>query len=101
MPLGGPNYFEFRMMSISARGINFQAFVDYISEYQPLRDAKSEYTDAFRIYDRSGTGMISREDVTFVMKKLGVPCNLDELFSQIETNKQGQIGYRGKCKYCH
>lgn len=81
------------------RGISWQAFVDYVCSYTQLRDVESEYRDAFRIYDVSGTGMLSRDDIKYVMGKLGIKCDLDELMNAVDTNRDGTIEYDGMLIY--
>jgi len=81
---------------LSASGIDWQAFVDYVSSYSSLRDVESEYRDAFRIYDVSGTGVLSRDDIKYVLGKLNIRVNLDELMDQVDTNRDGSIEYDGK-----
>lgn len=79
----------------SAQGITWQAFIDYVCSYTQLRDVESEYRDAFRIYDVSGCGMLSREDIKYVMGKLGIKCDVEELMNLVDTNRDGTIEYDG------
>jgi len=67
-----------------------------VSSYSSLRDVESEYRDAFRIYDVSGTGVLSRDDIKYVLGKLNIRVNLDELMDQVDTNRDGSIEYDGK-----
>ncbi len=43
--------------------IDLQAFVDYMATWTGFRDSDQEYAECFRIYDRSGRGELTREDI--------------------------------------
>lgn len=83
------------LFNIPARGITWQAFVDYVASYSSLRDVESEYRDAFRIYDVTGQGVLKREDIKYVMEKLGININVEELMNKVDTNRDGTIDYDG------
>ena len=46
-----------------AVGINLQGFIDYMSTWAGFRDQEQEYAECFRVYDRSGMGKLTREDI--------------------------------------
>mgnify|MGYP002153749373 FL=1 len=43
--------------------------------------------------------MLSREDIKYVMSKLGIKCDLDELMNTVDTNRDGTIEYDGELGY--
>ncbi|XP_064603199.1 uncharacterized protein LOC135468730 [Liolophura sinensis] len=80
-------------VSVDPRGINFQAFIDYVRTFQQLRNVDSEYREAFRIYDRSGAGKLTQEDVAYVFKKLRVDVDVPALFKVADADENGTIEY--------
>ncbi|CAH1794578.1 unnamed protein product [Owenia fusiformis] len=81
-------------ISVESSGISFQAFADYISEYPGLRDADKDFSAAFNIFDRSGTGELSREDLGFVIGKMGQKgTDVDAILEACDKNKDGKIQY--------
>lgn len=82
------------MISVDGNGIGLQAFVDYCAVYTSLRNQDQEYADAFRIYDRSGTGQLRRDDVKYIMGKLGVAeFNADALMDKVDLDGNGVIDF--------
>lgn len=85
------------LLFTSASGITFQAFIDHCSAQHSLRNVDQEFAEAFRIYDRRGQGSLSREDVSYVMTKLGMKdLNLDKLMDEADTDKNNTIEYDGR-----
>ena len=80
-------------ISVDSTGISLQAFIDYVSSIKAFRDTDSEYAEAFRIYDSDGSGSLDRNEISYVMKKLGVEVNVDELLDKVDKNKDGAIQY--------
>ncbi|KAL5007964.1 hypothetical protein ScPMuIL_013545 [Solemya velum] len=78
-------------ISVDCQGITFQAFIDLVSDYQSLRDVDNEYAEAFRLYDRTGSGKLTRDDITYVTKKLALNMNVDTMFK--EMGKSDSIDY--------
>ena len=37
--------------------------MDYMSTWVGFRDQEQEYAECFRIYDRSGKGVLTRDDI--------------------------------------
>ena len=42
-----------------------------------------------------GNGVLSREDIRYVLGKLNIRVDLDELMDRVDTNKDGSIDYDG------
>ena len=80
---------------ILANGINWQCFIDLVSSYTSFRDVEQEYADAFRIYDVSKNGVLSRDDIKYVMGKLGINVNIDDLMEEVDKNHDNRIDYDG------
>ncbi|KAL5014569.1 hypothetical protein ScPMuIL_008839 [Solemya velum] len=80
-------------ISVDSRGIKFQGFIDFVSTYSALRDAEQEYAEAFRIFDRKGTGELSKEDIKYVMQKLGIDVDVEKLFKEVDLNNDGFLQY--------
>ncbi|XP_064601134.1 uncharacterized protein LOC135467295 [Liolophura sinensis] len=80
-------------VSVDPRGMNFQAFIDYVRTFQQLRNVESEYREAFRIYDRSGAGKLTQEDVAYVFQKLRVNVDVPALFKVADADNNGTIEY--------
>ncbi|XP_064601132.1 uncharacterized protein LOC135467293 [Liolophura sinensis] len=86
-------------VSVDPRGINFQAFIDYVRTFQQLRNVDSEYREAFRIYDRTGSGKLTQEDVAYVFEKLRVNVDVPALFKVADADNNGTIEYNGYLAY--
>lgn len=69
-----------------------------MSSYKKFRDQEAEYAEAFRIYDISGNGVLTREDIKYCMNKIGIKVDLDQLMDTVDTNRDGNIDYDGKPK---
>ena len=81
-------------ISVESSGISFQAFVDYISEYDGLRNQDKDYSAAFNIFDRSGTGELSREDLAAVIGKMGQKgTDVDAIINACDKNNDGKIQF--------
>merc|ERR1712212_51892 len=83
-------------VSVDSQGITWEAFIDYVSTWTGFRDQEQEYAEAFRIYDRSGTGELSREDIRYVLNKLGTgitEAEITALIDEADINKDGAIQY--------
>ena len=79
-------------ISVNTVGINLQGFIDYMSTWAGFRDQEQEYAECFRVYDRSGMGKLTREDIKYVMAKLGNDkMDIDQLMDMY--SKDGVIAY--------
>ena len=64
-------------------------------------DAEEELYEAFRIFDKDGTGFISSEDLQQVFTNLGEVVTQEEIDSMIQDGDidgDGRINYRQLCK---
>merc|ERR1712198_88655 len=83
-------------ISIDSNGIGLQAFMDYVSTWSSLRDQDQEFAEAFRIYDRSGSGSLNGSDIRYVLNKLGTgisEADVTALIEEADSNRDGVIQY--------
>ncbi|CAH1796682.1 unnamed protein product [Owenia fusiformis] len=81
-------------VSVESNGIGFQAFIDLTSEFMDYRDQEKELAEAFRIYDRSGSGEISKEDLEYCLNKMGnKSASVDSIIAEADKNNDGKIQY--------
>ena len=62
------------------------------------RDKEEEIREAFRVFDRDGTGMISAAELRHVMTNIGEKLSdqeVDEMIREIDVDRDGQINYDG------
>ncbi|KAL4224706.1 hypothetical protein ACF0H5_015401 [Mactra antiquata] len=88
------------LVSVDPNGISWQCFIDYVSSYTKFRDQEAEYAEAFRIYDVSGSGVLTRDDIKYVMQKLGLNVDIDRLMDEVDSNRDGTIDYDGMIFNC-
>ena len=81
------------LVSVNSLGINLQGFIDYTSAWQSFRDVEGEMEEAFRIYDRTGSGQLSRDDIEYVMKKVGARIDVQALMDDCDKNRDGFIQF--------
>ncbi|XP_013399983.1 calmodulin [Lingula anatina] len=81
-------------ISINSTGINLQCFLDYCATYTGLRDTDAEYAEAFRVFDTTGSGSLTRDEVQYVMTKMGNKSfDCEALFKEADKNNDGTIDY--------
>jgi calmodulin len=59
-------------------------------------DTDTELREAFKVFDRDGTGTISREELRAVMISLGESLtekDIDEMLKEADTDGDGQIDF--------
>ncbi|ESN94228.1 hypothetical protein HELRODRAFT_164028 [Helobdella robusta] len=62
------------------------------------RNKEEEIRDAFRVFDRDNTGVISAAELRHVMTNIGeklLDKEVDEMIREIDVDKDGQINYEG------
>jgi len=62
------------------------------------RDKEEEIREAFRVFDRDGTGMISAAELRHVMTNIGEKLSnqeVDEMIREIDVDRDGQVNYEG------
>ena len=62
------------------------------------RDKEEEIREAFRVFDRDGSGMISAAELRHVMTNIGEKLSdqeVDEMIREIDVDRDGQVNYEG------
>ena len=68
------------------------------------------FMDAFKKFDKDNSGFIDKQELKVMLKKKGSKwtdadlAELDELFEEADTNKNGRVDYKGKQNFkilCH
>ena len=60
------------------------------------------FMDAFKKFDKDNSGFIDKQELKVMLKKKGAKwtdadlAELDELFEEADTNKNGRVDYKGK-----
>lgn len=60
------------------------------------RNKQEEIREAFRVFDRDGTGMISAAELRHVMTNIGEKLSdqeVDEMIREIDVDRDGQVKY--------
>jgi calmodulin len=60
------------------------------------RDKQEEIREAFRVFDRDGTGTISAAELRHVMTNIGEKLSdqeVDEMIREIDVDRDGQVNY--------
>ena len=58
--------------------------------------AEQEVKDAFRVFDKDGTGFIDADNLRHITKSLGenlAPEEVDEMIEEADADKDGKISY--------
>ena len=64
-----------------------------------LKTTADELKDAFQIFDKQGTGMISVHDLKHSLTTLGealTPAEMDELIREVDQDGEGLVNYEGR-----
>jgi calmodulin len=76
--------------------IDFKEFLDMMTRKGKSHDPEQELRDAFAVFDRDGTGTISREELRHVMKSIGeqlTEAEIDEMIKLADKDGDGAIDY--------
>mmetsp|Transcript_143392 Transcript_143392/g.458375 ORF Transcript_143392/g.458375 Transcript_143392/m.458375 type:complete len:955 (-) Transcript_143392:222-3086(-) len=77
--------------------IDFPEFLSLMSRKMKDTDSEEEILDAFKVFDRSGNGMISAADLRHVMSNLGEKLTdqeLDEMIKEADVDGNGEMNYQ-------
>ena len=61
-----------------------------------MEDPEREWKDAFALFDKTGTGAITAEDLTIVLEQLGAsptPALVQDYIRSVDDNGDGKIQY--------
>jgi calmodulin len=76
--------------------INFEEFVSLMKKGTDEVDFEKELIDAFRVFDREGSGVISTQELRLIMTSLGEKLTEDEIDAMIyeaDIDGDGYINY--------
>ena len=86
------------MDSLGRRYIDFKVFRNYAKENMPEDVDKqvAGLVEAFKVYNRSGNGLITAKELTHVLSSLGHQITEDEareVISQFDVDSNGGLSY--------
>ncbi|KAF9876088.1 calmodulin [Colletotrichum karsti] len=76
--------------------IDFNEFLNLMAQKVQVGDAEEELKNAFKVFDRDGSGTISAEELRHVLKSLGEnlsAADIDEMIQMADKNGDGSIDY--------
>ncbi|KAK0724334.1 hypothetical protein B0H67DRAFT_598011 [Lasiosphaeris hirsuta] len=76
--------------------ICFDEFLNLMSQTVKETDTEQELLNAFKVFDKDGSGTISTEELRNVLRSLGenlTDAELDEMIKLADQNGDGQIDY--------
>ncbi|KAL1841148.1 hypothetical protein VTJ49DRAFT_7373 [Mycothermus thermophilus] len=76
--------------------ISFEEFLALMSQSVNEPDTEQELLNAFKVFDKDGSGTISTEELRSVLKSLGenlTDAELDEMIQLADRDGDGQIDY--------
>jgi len=74
-----------------------------VNRIRDLNTTPEELKDAFQVFDKQGTGMISVHDLKLSLTTLGERLadeELDELIREVDQDGEGMVNYQGVTDYC-
>ena len=73
-----------------------------VNRVRDLKTTPDELKDAFQVFDKQGTGMISVHDLKLSLTTLGERLadeELDELIREVDQDGEGMVSYQGASDY--
>jgi len=73
-----------------------------VNRIRDLKTTPEELKDAFQVFDKQGTGMISVHDLKLSLTTLGERLadeELDELIREVDQDGEGMVNYQGVTNY--
>lgn len=89
-----PEEVEDMIADVGADKIDFDSFMYLVSKHAREADPEKELIDAFRVFDKEGTGKLPKDQVRQILRSLKQPFTneqIDELFSK--TGKDQNVDY--------
>lgn len=83
-------------ISGSTEEISHDDFMRLLKKKKDESDQEQEIINAFRIFDKDGTGLISQEDLKMIMKVLGGNIDdkgIDDMIYEADVDGDGYINY--------
>lgn len=78
--------------------VDFLEFLRLMARKFVEEDLQSDIREAFRIFDKDGSGLISADELRYVMTNLGEKLTEDEfneMLSEADIDGDGAINYEG------
>ena len=69
-----------------------------VKRVREIKTNPEDLKDAFQVFDKQGTGMISVQDLKLSLTSLGERLTdeeLDELIREVDQNGEGMVNYEG------
>jgi calmodulin len=77
--------------------LDFQAFLYLLRSHARAADPEGELVDAFRVFDKDGTGKLKTDTIRKILKSIKQPFTddqINELFSQADVDTSQCVLYR-------
>ena len=81
--------------------IEFHEFLSMMQSCKDYLDCEQEIIEAFRVFDKAGTGLISTAELRETLTSIGETLTqeeVEELFNAGETDHNGLIKYQDICR---
>ncbi|OHT10117.1 EF hand family protein [Tritrichomonas foetus] len=91
-----PEEIEDMMEDVGASTLDFSAFLYIVSRHAREVDPEQELIDAFRVFDKEGTGKLKTDVIRKILRNLKQPFTEDqisELLGQATIDKQDCVKY--------
>lgn len=78
--------------------IEFSEFSDMMAKRLQDTDEEEELREAFKVFDKDGSGSISKSELKFVMENLGEKLSseeIEEMMQEADKDGNGEIDYEG------
>jgi len=77
-----------------AEGANFTEFVRVLAAFSPRAPREDKVSFIFEVYDVDGDGVVSREDMSVVLRQLGGAAMGDAAVGELADRAFGEAGAR-------
>lgn len=80
--------------------IDFPEFLTMMARKMKDDDSEEELREAFKVFDKDGSGDISAAELRHVMTSLGEKLTdeeVDEMIREADVDGDGKVNYEGKC----
>ena len=88
----------FYLLLLGSGCIEFPEFLEMMAKRLKDVDEEEELREAFRVFDKDGSGSISKAELKLVMENLGEKLTaeeIDEMMEEADKDGNGEIDYEG------
>ena len=81
--------------------IEFHEFLSMMQSSKDYRDCENEIVEAFRVFDKDGSGLVSTKELKDILTSLGEKLTeeeVDDLFNEGGADHNGLINYQEICR---